>query len=125
MNELTAAELLAAQADGVSAEDITASFLRAIHQRDGILNAFLRVDDEFALSQARALDAKRKRGEPLGPLAGVPIALKDILCVAGQKTTCGSKILRDFIPPYDAHVVSRLKQADAVLLGKTNMDEFA
>ena len=57
MNELTAAELLAAQADGVSAEDITASFLRAIHQRDGILNAFLRVDDEFALSQARALDA--------------------------------------------------------------------
>src|SRR5262249_9114974 len=64
-------------------------------------------------------------GEPLGPLAGVPVALKDVLCTRGQPTTCGSKILQHFVPPYDAHVVSRLKQADAVLLGKTNLDEFA
>src|SRR5262245_20377914 len=125
MNELTAAELLAAFAKGASAEETTSAFLRRIHERDGRLNSFLLVDDESALSQARAVDGKRKRGEPLGALAGIPIAIKDILCVAGQKTTCGSKILRDFIPPYDAHVVARLKQADAILLGKTNMDEFA
>ncbi|MBI3409351.1 MAG: Asp-tRNA(Asn)/Glu-tRNA(Gln) amidotransferase subunit GatA [Planctomycetes bacterium] len=125
MNELTAAELLAAQVQGASALEITAAFLRTIHERDGSLNAFLHVDDEFALAQARAVDAKRKHGDLLGILAGVPVAVKDILCVAGQKTTCGSKILRDFIPPYDAHVITRLKQADAILLGKTNMDEFA
>src|SRR5207244_8378898 len=62
---------------------------------------------------------------PLGALAGLPLALKDVLCVRGQPTTCASKILRNFVPPYDAHVVARLRQADAVLLGKTNMDEFA
>src|SRR5262249_61813726 len=65
------------------------------------------------------------RGERLGPVAGLPIALKDALCTADQPTTCGSKILKAFVPPYDAHVIPRLKQADAVLLGKTNMDEFA
>ncbi len=66
-----------------------------------------------------------ERGEKLGQLAGVPVAIKDVLCINGQPTTAGSKILRDFVPPYDAHVITRLKQADAVLIGKTNMDEFA
>src|SRR5207302_9785436 len=74
---------------------------------------------------AGAVDARRKRGDNLGPLAGVPVAIKDVLCTAGQPTTCGSKVLQNFKPPYDAHVITRLKQADAVLIGKTNMDEFA
>src|SRR5260370_139054 len=85
----------------------------------------LPVDEEFALEQARAVDGKRKRGEKLGPLAGIPVAVKDVLCIAGQPTTCGSKILENFVPPYDATVIARLKNADAILIGKTNMDEFA
>ena len=75
--------------------------------------------------QARAVDAKRQRGEPVGLLAGLPVAVKDVLCIKGQPTTCGSKILQNYRPPYDAHVVERLRAADAVLIGKTNMDEFA
>src|SRR5207245_2183182 len=72
-----------------------------------------------------AVDAKRKRGDALGRLAGVPVALKDVLCANGRPTTCGSKMLQLFKPPYDAHVVTRLREADAVLIGKTNLDEFA
>jgi aspartyl-tRNA(Asn)/glutamyl-tRNA(Gln) amidotransferase subunit A len=122
----TAAELLHLQAQGAaSAESITRAFLNSIQQRDGKVKAFLHVDEEWALEQARAVDAKRKRGEQLGPLAGVPIAIKDVLCTAGQPTTCGSKILQNFIPPYDATVITRLKNADPVLIGKTNLDEFA
>src|SRR5262249_16840325 len=100
-------------------------FLDAVRRRDPRVQAFLHVDEAAALGQARAVDGKRRRGEPLGPLAGVPVALKDVLCTRGQPTTCGTKILQHFVPPYDANVVSRLKQADAVLQGKTNLDEFA
>jgi aspartyl-tRNA(Asn)/glutamyl-tRNA(Gln) amidotransferase subunit A len=121
----TIAEILAAQAQGESAEAITRAYLGAIRSRDGRIKAFLHVDEAAALDQARAVDAKRSAGQPLGPLAGVPVAIKDVLCTTGQTTTCGSKMLQPFKPPYDAHVISALKTADAVLIGKTNMDEFA
>jgi aspartyl-tRNA(Asn)/glutamyl-tRNA(Gln) amidotransferase subunit A len=126
LTERTAAELLALLTRGeITAEALTGEFLQAVRTRDPLVKAFLHVDEAGALDQARAVDAKRRRGEPLGPLAGVPVAVKDVLCVRGRPTTCGSKILQNFVPPYDAHVVTRLKQADAVLLGKTNLDEFA
>ncbi len=126
MTNRSAAELLQLLTRGeVSAEQLTQHFLKAIRERDSAIGAFLHADEEAALAQARAADAKRKQGEQLGALAGLPVAVKDILCTQGQRTTCGSKILQNFVPPYDAHVITRLKQADAVLLGKTNMDEFA
>jgi aspartyl-tRNA(Asn)/glutamyl-tRNA(Gln) amidotransferase subunit A len=125
MTDFTATELLAAQAQGTSAESITRGYLDAIRARDPKVRAFLHVDESAALAQARAVDAKRAAGQPLGRLAGVPVAVKDVLCTEGVPTTCGSKILKTFRPPYDAHVISALKAADAVLLGKTNMDEFA
>src|SRR5205085_1178243 len=77
------------------------------------------------LSQAEVVDAKRKRGERLGRLAGIPVAIKDNLCIKGVTTTCASKILNQFRPPYTAHVIERLVQEDAVVFGKTNLDEFA
>ncbi len=126
MIERTAGELLNLLArHDISSEALTGSFLEAIRRRDPQIQAFLHVDEAAALEQARAVDGKRKRGEPLGPLAGVPVAIKDVLCTKGQPATCGSKMLQNFVPPYDAHVITRLKQADAVLIGKTNMDEFA
>jgi len=85
----------------------------------------LRVDPPAALARAEAIDRRRKAGQPLGRLAGLPVAIKDLLCTAGEPTTCASRILENFRPPYDATVISRLKAADAVLIGKTNMDEFA
>jgi aspartyl-tRNA(Asn)/glutamyl-tRNA(Gln) amidotransferase subunit A len=124
--ERTAVELSQALTRGeVTAETLTDAFLLAIRQREPKVKAFLHVDENAVREQARAVDAKRKHGDKLGPLAGVPVAIKDVLCTAGQPTTCGSKILQNFKPPYDAHVITRLKHADAVLIGKTNMDEFA
>jgi aspartyl-tRNA(Asn)/glutamyl-tRNA(Gln) amidotransferase subunit A len=109
----------------ITSEALTAECLQAIRARDRRIAAFLLVDEENALSQARAIDARRRQGQSVGALAGLPVALKDVLCVRGQKTTCGSRILRDFVPPYDAHVIERLRREDGVLIGKTNMDEFA
>jgi len=126
MIERSATEISQLLARGeTTSEAVTGEFLKAVKQRDGKVRAFLHVDESAALSQARAVDAKRKQGEKMGPLAGVPIAIKDVLCMEGWPTTCGSKILQNFVPPFDAHVISKLKQADAVLLGKTNLDEFA
>ncbi len=122
----TASELLAKMNSGeISSEEITAACLDEISRRDGSINAFLSVQSEAALEKAREVDQKRKSGKPLGKLAGIPIALKDNLCVEGVNTTCASKMLEHFVPPYDAHIVEQLKTADAVLIGKTNMDEFA
>ncbi|HEV3442993.1 MAG TPA: amidase family protein, partial [Gemmataceae bacterium] len=124
--EPSAVELLGLLSCGeITSEALTGSFLQVIRQRDPQVRAFLHVDETTALEQARSVDAKRKRGEALGLLAGLPVAVKDVLCVKDQPTTCGSKMLEHFRPPYDAHVITRLRQADAVLLGKTNMDEFA
>ncbi|HVK07721.1 MAG TPA: Asp-tRNA(Asn)/Glu-tRNA(Gln) amidotransferase subunit GatA [Gemmataceae bacterium] len=122
----TAAELLALQARGeATAEAITDAFLAVIRATEPTIKAFTHLDEAAAREQARAVDAKRKRGDKLGALAGVPVAVKDVLCTRGVPTTCSSKILKNFVPPYDAGVVERLKAADAVLIGKTNMDEFA
>ena len=124
--EKTATELLAFQASGqVTATEIATSFLASIKERDTKVNAFLYVNEASVQQQAAAIDAKRKSGVKLGLLAGVPVAIKDVLCTKGVPTTCSSKILQNFVPPYDAHVLEKLKAADAVLIGKTNMDEFA
>jgi aspartyl-tRNA(Asn)/glutamyl-tRNA(Gln) amidotransferase subunit A len=126
VNERTASELSGLLARGdMSAEQLASIYLQAIQARDGRVRAFLSVDGEGTLAQARAVDAKRKAGQPLGKLAGLPVAIKDVLCTRGQRTTCGSKMLANYVPPYDAHVIARLRAADALLIGKTNMDEFA
>lgn len=122
----TAAETAAKIAAGeLTAVEVAEAHLARIDAVDEKVHAFLHVDREGALARARAVDAKRERGERLGPLAGVPLALKDIFTTEGVPTTAGSKTLEGWIPPYDATVTRRLKEADVVILGKTNMDEFA
>jgi aspartyl-tRNA(Asn)/glutamyl-tRNA(Gln) amidotransferase subunit A len=99
--------------------------LNRIAAIDGSINAFLKVDREGALRTAAEIDERRKAGRPIGALAGLPVAVKDVLCTADHPTTCASKMLEHFRPPYDADTVRRLREADAVIVGKTNMDEFA
>ncbi len=107
---------------GTTAEEIVAGFLNAA-AKDG-LNTFLRVFGESALAQARAVDRKIASGEA-GPLAGMVVAVKDNICIRGDRVTCASKVLENYTSPYDATVVERLRAADAVVIGKTNLDEFA
>ncbi|MFZ1411886.1 MAG: Asp-tRNA(Asn)/Glu-tRNA(Gln) amidotransferase subunit GatA [Micropruina sp.] len=122
----TAVEVAAAIAGGeVSAREVTAAHLQRIADVEAEIKAFLYVDGDRALAAADAIDARRAAGETLGPLAGVPLALKDIFTLKGAPTTCGSRILEGWKPPYDSTVTRRLKQAGIVILGKTNMDEFA
>jgi aspartyl-tRNA(Asn)/glutamyl-tRNA(Gln) amidotransferase subunit A len=123
---LTAVEIAALVAGGeASAEEVTRAHLDRVAAVDERVHAFLHVDIEGALEAARAVDARRRAGDPLGPLAGVPVAVKDVMATRGVPTTAGSKILEGWRPPYDATVVERLRAAGTVILGKTNMDEFA
>src|SRR5258708_7582521 len=126
LTRMTAAELAAAIAAGeTSAVDVTRAHLDRIEAVDQRVHAFLHVAPEAALSAAAAVDERRGAGEPLGPLAGVPLALKDVFTTTDMPTTCGSRILEGWRPPYDATVTRRLRQAGVVILGKANMDEFA
>ncbi|TWT89686.1 Glutamyl-tRNA(Gln) amidotransferase subunit A [Pseudobythopirellula maris] len=125
-SELTATEQRRRFESGeVSSVELTQACVDRVAAVDDRVGAFLRFDAEKALAQAAACDAARAEGKPLGPLAGVPVAVKDLFCQEGEITTCASKILENFRSPYDSTVVDRLKQAGAVLLGRTNMDEFA
>jgi aspartyl-tRNA(Asn)/glutamyl-tRNA(Gln) amidotransferase subunit A len=108
----------------VSAEEVTRSLLERIRKWEPRIGAYLCLLEEAAIGEAQRLD-RRQSGRESAPLAGIPVAVKDVICTKGIKTTCGSKILDNFVPPFDATVMERLKGAGAILLGKTNMDEFA
>ena len=125
MHNKSIAELAAGLRSGeFSSVELTRHFLNRIKQFDGQLNSFITICEESALEEARQADERIKAGEN-GQLIGIPIAHKDIFCTDGVKTSCGSKMLDSFISPYDATVVEKLKKAGVVMLGKTNMDEFA
>jgi aspartyl-tRNA(Asn)/glutamyl-tRNA(Gln) amidotransferase subunit A len=115
----------ALEAKQISARELTKDFYTRIERENQRLNAFLALSPERAYAQADAIDAKIARGELLPPLAGVPTALKDVLSTRGTETTAGSKILKGYVPPYDATAIERLDRAGAIFLGKTNCDEFA
>jgi len=121
-----ASVMAAALANGeTTSVELTEQHFEQIEKVDGAVHAFLYLDREGAMEQAHAIDTRRSDGEELSPLAGVPLALKDVMTQKGIPTTCGSKMLEGWRPPYDSTVVSRLKDAGIVILGKTNMDEFA
>jgi aspartyl-tRNA(Asn)/glutamyl-tRNA(Gln) amidotransferase subunit A len=122
----TAAEMADSLAKGeTTSVELTQAHLDRVAAVDGQVKAFLHVDSEGALAQAKEVDARRAKGEKLSPIAGIPLALKDVLAQKGVPTTAGSKILQGWLPPYDSTVVSKLKSAGVVIMGKTNMDEFA
>src|SRR5467141_1356901 len=115
----------AVAAKKISAWELAADLYKRIEARNPELNAYLALSPERARRQADRIDALVAGGKALPPLAGVPIAIKDVISTLGIKTTCGSKILENYVPPYDATAVERLEKAGAVILGKTNCDEFA
>jgi len=125
MSPRTIAELSRSLDSGdISSLELTRDYLDRINRLNGTLNAYVTVTEELALAQAKAADERRARGEH-GPLTGIPLAHKDIFCTRDVRTTCSSRMLENFIAPYDAHVVEQFNAAGAVMLGKTNMDEFA
>ena len=115
----------ALEAKTISACELTAEFYSRIEKRNPELNAFLTLSPERAYAQADRVDGLRTSGKQLPPLAGVPVAIKDVISTRGIRTTCASRILENYVPPYDATAVARLEEAGAVILGKTNCDEFA
>ena len=115
----------ALRAKNISARELAADFYKRIAARNPEINAYLALSPERAYAQADRVDASIARGADPGPLAGVPVAVKDVLSTTGVFTTCGSKTLESYVPPYDATAIERLEQAGAVILGKTNCDEFA
>ncbi len=126
LTTLSGSEIAAALGAGeTTSVAVTQAFLDRIAAYDGAIHAFLHVDADGALATAADVDRRRAAGEQLATLAGVPVAVKDLLCTVGQPTTCGSRILEGWVPPYDATVVTRLREAGMPILGKTNLDEFA
>lgn len=126
LQKTTASELIEQlDAGQLSCQELTRAYLDRIEAHDGTIGAFLELDAEAAVAQATAIDKRRAAGEQIGPLAGIPVAVKDILCRRDALTSCGSRMLADYRAPYDATVIARLRAADAVILGRTNMDEFA
>lgn len=124
--ELTAHELHALlKRREITAVELTQSVYERTHQMDEYIHAYITLTEDTALKQAKLVDEKIARGEEIHPLAGIPVAIKDNICTDGVYTTCASKILAPFVSPYDATVVKKLKSVDAVIIGKTNMDEFA
>ena len=109
----------------VSCVDVVTSYIKSINEKEDLINAFLLLQTDKALEKAKELDERIKKGEKVGRLAGIPIAIKDNMCTRGVATTCASKMLEDFVPPYDATVIKKLEEEDAILIGKTNLDEFA
>jgi aspartyl-tRNA(Asn)/glutamyl-tRNA(Gln) amidotransferase subunit A len=126
LNRLTAHEAVnLIKKKRITAYETMQDIFIQIDKVDNLIKAFLVINREEALKQAKEIDKKIKNGEKLPPLAGVAVAIKDIIATRGTETTCGSKILKGFIPPYNATVINRLREAGAIIIGKTNMDEFA
>lgn len=126
MENLTALQLRDAIAEGkTTSTQATQAIFERIEKHDPTIGAYISTCSEHALEKAAQVDKKIAAGEPVGSLAGIPIAVKDNICTQFAKTTCASKILENFQPPYDAHVITKLQDADAVIIGKTNQDEFA
>ena len=109
----------------ISCEEVVSYYIKNIKEKEKSINAFISLQEDKALKKARELDEKIAKGEKIGKLAGIPIAIKDNICTNGVATTCASKMLEDFVPPYDATVIKKLEIEDAILIGKTNLDEFA
>lgn len=126
MTELTVKQLAQAlERKEVSAREAAEAYLRAIEEKDAAVGAYLTVTRELALKQAEQVDEKRVKGEKLPALSGIPCGIKDNICTKGTPTTCASKMLENFVPPYDAAVMEKLNGQETVMLGKLNMDEFA
>ncbi|MCB9770809.1 MAG: Asp-tRNA(Asn)/Glu-tRNA(Gln) amidotransferase subunit GatA [Candidatus Omnitrophica bacterium] len=109
----------------VSSKEIVQELIPRLEEKDREINAYVTILSEQALKKAEEIDSRRAKGEELGPWAGLPIGVKDLLCTEGVRTTCSSKMLENFVPPYDATVVRKIKDAGFIIMGKTNMDEFA
>src|SRR6266566_644707 len=120
---IEAGELLRARK--ISSVELTRAHLDRIRAVEDKVKAFTLVTDDLALQQAKEADRRIARGEALAPLTGIPLAIKDVICTKGITTTCGSRMLENFKPPFDATVMERLNAAGMVMVGKTNMDEFA
>ncbi len=126
LNQLSIHELQKLLKEGeVSSVEVTKSFLERIKKVDEKINSYVFVTEELAIEQAKNADDMFKKGGDLPSLLGIPLSIKDLICIEGVKTTCASKILQNFVPPYDATVINRLRKSGALFLGKVNMDEFA